>query len=46
MTEVPVACTLSPDGFAARMALVDALAVDGLLHRARTSTGFFEPQAA
>ena len=39
MTEVPIACTLSPDGVAARMALVDTLAADGLLHRARTSTG-------
>ena len=39
MTDTPIACTLSPDGSTARMALIDALAADGLLDRARTATG-------
>ena len=39
MTDVPIACTLSPDGFTARVSLIDALAADGLLDRARTETG-------
>ena len=39
MTETPIACTLSPGGFTARMALIDTLATDGLLDRTRTDTG-------
>ena len=39
MTDVPIACTLSPDGFQARMSLIDALAVDGLLDRAPIENG-------
>jgi hypothetical protein len=38
-TELPIACTLSPDGFAARMSLIDALAADGLITRAATAHG-------
>ena len=38
-TDVPIACTLSPDGFIARMGLIDALAADGLIDRARTERG-------
>ena len=39
MTELPIACTLTPDGMTARMALIDALAADGLLDRTPTDTG-------
>jgi hypothetical protein len=39
MSAIPIACTLSPDGFRARLALIDALAVDGLLDREPTATG-------
>jgi hypothetical protein len=39
MPELPIACTLSPDGMTARLALIDALAVDGLLDRAPTAQG-------
>ena len=39
MTDTPIACTLSPDGFTARIALIDMLATDGLLERTRTETG-------
>jgi hypothetical protein len=39
MSEIPIACTLSPDGFKARLALIDALAADGLLARVPTDTG-------
>jgi hypothetical protein len=39
MTELPIACTLSPDGMTARLALIDALAADGLLARTPTDTG-------
>jgi len=38
-TEIPIACTLSPDGFTARMGLIDALAVDGLIDRTNTERG-------
>jgi hypothetical protein len=38
-TDIPIACTLSPDGFTARMGLIDALAADGLLERTRTQNG-------
>jgi hypothetical protein len=39
MTELPIACTLTADGMTARMALIDALAADGLLDRTRTDAG-------
>ena len=39
MTELPIACTLSPDGLASRLALIDALATDGLLGRTPTDSG-------
>ena len=35
-TDTPIACTLTPDGFTARMGLIDALAVDGLIDRVDT----------
>ena len=39
MTDIPIACTLAPDGMTARLALIDALAADGLLDRAGTEAG-------
>ena len=39
MTELPIACTLTADGMTARLALIDALATDGLLDRTATDTG-------
>jgi hypothetical protein len=39
MPDLPVACTLSPDGMTARLALIDALAADGLLDRTPTVAG-------
>lgn len=39
MTELSIACTLTPDGMTARLALIDALAADGLLDRTATDTG-------
>jgi hypothetical protein len=39
MTERPIACTLTPEGMTARLALIDALAADGLLDRTATGTG-------
>ena len=39
MPELPIACTLSSDGMTARLALIDALAADGLLDRAPTASG-------
>jgi hypothetical protein len=39
MPDLPIACTLTPDGMTARLALIDALAADGLLARTRTETG-------
>jgi hypothetical protein len=39
MPELPIACTLSPDGMTARLALIDALAADGLLDRTPTASG-------
>lgn len=38
MPDLPIACTLSPDGMAARLALIDALAADGLLERTPTAS--------
>lgn len=39
MPELPIACTLTPDGMTARLELIDALAADGLLARTPTATG-------
>jgi hypothetical protein len=39
MTELPIACTLTPGGMTARMALIDVLATDGLLDRTATESG-------
>jgi hypothetical protein len=39
MPDLPIACTLSPDGMSARLALIDALAADGLLDRTPTASG-------
>ena len=39
MPDLPIACTLTPDGITARLALIDALAADGLLDRTPTDTG-------
>ena len=39
MTDQPIACTLTPDGMTARLALIDALAADGLLERIPTESG-------
>jgi hypothetical protein len=39
MTQLPIACSLIADGMTARMALVDALAADGLLGRTTTDAG-------
>jgi hypothetical protein len=39
MPDLPIACTLPPAGMSARLALIDALATDGLLDRTRTDSG-------
>ena len=39
MTDLPIACTLTAGGMTARLALIDALAADGLLARTATDTG-------
>ena len=39
MPDAPIACTLTPDGLTARLALIEALAADGLLSRAATESG-------
>ena len=39
MTDQPIACTLTPGGMTARLALIDALAADGLLERTPTESG-------
>jgi hypothetical protein len=39
MPELPLACALSPDGMTARLALIDALAADGLLDGTPTAAG-------
>jgi hypothetical protein len=39
MPELPIACTLTPDGMTARLALIDALAADGLIGRVATEAG-------
>ena len=39
MPDHPIACTLTPDGMTARLALIDALAADGLIDRTATDVG-------
>jgi len=39
MSDPPIACTLTPDGMTARLALIDALAADGLIDRTPTQAG-------
>ena len=39
MPDLPIACTLTPDGMTARLALIDALSADGLLDRTLTDGG-------
>ena len=39
MTETPIACSLSSDDMTERMALIDELAVDGLVDRQSTDAG-------
>jgi len=39
MSDLPIACTLTPDGMTARLALIDALATSGLLSRTPTDAG-------
>ena len=39
MPDQPIACTLTPDGMTARLAVIDALAADGLLDRTLTESG-------
>ena len=39
MSELPIACTLTPDGTTARLALIDALAADGVIDRTPTDGG-------
>ena len=39
MSDLPIACTLTSDGMTARLALIDALAADGLIDRTRTDAG-------
>ena len=39
MPDLPIACTLTPDGMTARLALIDALSADGLLDRTPTDAG-------
>ena len=39
MSDLPIACTLTPDGMATRLALIDELAADGLIDRSPTESG-------
>jgi hypothetical protein len=39
MPDLAIACALTPDGMTARLALIDALAADGVLDRTATDTG-------
>jgi hypothetical protein len=39
MTDLPIACTLTPDGMTARLGLIDALAADAVLSRTPTEAG-------
>jgi len=39
MPDLPIACTLTPEGVTDRLALIEALAADGLLDRSATDAG-------
>jgi hypothetical protein len=39
MPDLPIACTLTPDGMTARLALIEALSADGLIDRTPTDAG-------
>ena len=39
MTDLPIACTLTPDAMTNRLAFIDALSADALLARETTQTG-------
>ena len=39
MSDLPTACTLTPEGLSARLALIEALSADGLLDRVSTDAG-------
>jgi hypothetical protein len=39
MPDRPIACTLTPDGMTARLALIEALAADSLFDRTATEAG-------
>jgi hypothetical protein len=39
MPDLPIACTLTPDGMTARLALIEALSADGLIDRTLTDAG-------
>lgn len=39
MSELPIACTLTPEGMTDRLAFIDELVADGLLDRTSTPTG-------
>ena len=39
MPDLPIACTLTPDGMTARLALIEALSADGLIARTPTDAG-------
>ena len=39
MSDLPIACTLTPDGMTARRGLIDELAADGLIDRTPTHAG-------
>ena len=38
-SDIPMACTLTPDGLTARLGLIDALAADALSERTETARG-------
>jgi hypothetical protein len=39
MPDLPIACTLTPDGMTVRLALIEALSADGLIARTPTDAG-------
>jgi hypothetical protein len=39
MPDLPIVCTLTPNGLTDRLALIDALAADGVLARTPTASG-------
>src|SRR3954471_20107912 len=39
MSDLPIACTLTPDDMTARLALIEALSADGLISRTATDAG-------